>query len=99
MRRDDADEGEDARVERAARDQELVAGYRTAARRALELARLYRAEEAAAGGERERACIAQAQAWRRAVRDLHAGLVVPPLPRPGLARAVAHDAARGRKTG
>lgn len=98
------DEGE---IERLAREQDLAAGYREAARRALAFARRYREEEGTPGGSRERACIDQARVWRRAVRDLHAGLPVPALPegiRPGLARARPDEAAAagtgdGRKTG
>lgn len=98
---------DETEIERLAREHDLVAGYREAARRALGFARRYRDEEGAAGGERERACIMQAQEWRRAVRDLHAGRTVPALPEgvgPGLARARAEDAAPesagdGRKTG
>ena len=109
MKRDEATLDE-ARIERLAREGELAAGYREAARRALAFGRLYRDEEGAAGGARERACIVQAQAWRRAVRDLRAGRPVPALPEslgPGLvrARAVGADAGSGagddsgRKTG
>jgi hypothetical protein len=97
---------DEAEIERRARDNDLTAGYREAARRALAFARRYRDDEGIAGGVRERACVAQAQAWRRAVRDLHAGLPVPALPaavRPGLARARAAEegasADDGRKTG
>lgn len=90
-------------IERLARAQDLAAGYREAAHRALAFARKYREEEGSAGGARERACIDQAQTWRRAVRDLHAGRPVPALPeglRPGLARAnpSAPDSS-GQKTG
>jgi hypothetical protein len=104
MRRDDATLDE-AEIERLAREGELAAGFREAARRALAFAHRYRDEEGAAGGARERACVAQAQEWRRAVRDLHAGRAVPALPdgvRPGLARARAVAGAAddtGRKTG
>lgn len=98
---------EETDIARLAREQELAAGYREAARRALDFARRYREEEGAAGGARERACILQAQEWRRAVRALHAGLPVPALPegvRPGLARgrtgaADAPESTGGRKTG
>lgn len=103
MRRDDTTLDE-ADIERLAREGELAAGFREAARRALAFARRYRDEEGAGGGARERACIAQAQEWRRAVRDLHAGRAVPALPesaRPGLARARVAAAGddTGRKTG
>ena len=92
------DEPEIARV---ARERTLAAGYREAARRALDFARRYRAEEGVAGGARERECIAQAQLWRRVVRDLHAGLDVPAVPvGPGLSRArPAGEPESGRKTG
>jgi hypothetical protein len=66
-----------------------VAGYREAAWRALDFARRYREEEGAPGGARERACIVQAMAWRKAAHDVRAGLPVPMIPRPGLARARA----------
>jgi len=91
---------EESEIEALARARELAGGYREAARRALSFARRYREEEGAAGGERERACIAQARVWRRAVRDLHAGVPLASLPaHPGLARAGAPDSARDRKTG
>ena len=103
MRRPDDGSFDEAEIERLALERELAAGYREAARRALGFARRYRAEEGTAGGSRERACIAQAQVWRRVVRDLHAGLPVPAMPegvRPGLARARSTDAAADdRKTG
>lgn len=72
---------DDDAAEQLARRDALAAGYREAARRALAFARRYREEEGAPGGPRERACILQANAWRRAARDMRA------LPRPGLARA------------
>ena len=103
MRRPDDGSFDEAEIERLALERELAAGYREAARRALGFARRYRAEEGTAGGARERACIAQAQVWRRVVRDLHAGVPVPAMPegvRPGLARARSTDAAADdRKTG
>jgi len=91
------DEPEIARI---ARERALAAGYREAARRALDFARRYRAE-GAAGGTRERECIAQAQVWRRVVRDLHAGLPVPAVPAgPGVTRVRAEqETESGRKTG
>lgn len=85
---------DEVEIERLAHERELAAGYREAARRALGFARRYRAEEGSPSGSREQACITQAQTWRRAVRDLRAGLPVPSLPdgiRPGLARGRAHD--------
>lgn len=108
MRRADDDALDEAEIERVAHERELAAGYREAARRAIAFARRYRAEEGAAGGTRERACITQAQVWRQAVRDLRAGLPVPNLPEgvgPGLARArpgqddAATIAGEGQKTG
>jgi hypothetical protein len=96
---------DDVEIGRLARERELAAGYREAARRALAFARRYRREEGSADGARERACIAQAQVWRRAVRDLRAGLAVPALPEgvgPGLARGrapAATSTADDRKTG
>jgi hypothetical protein len=106
MRRPDDALLDDDEIERLARERDLAAGYREAARRALSFARVYREEEGAAGGARERACIDQAQVWRQAVRDLRAGLPVPALPegaRPGLARTRTADAdadtAAGRTRG
>lgn len=86
---------EDPEIEGRARARRLAAGYRAAARRAVAFARAYRREEGA-GGARERACLAQARAWRQAARDVAAGGAA----RPGLARAL--PAARGdagRRTG
>ncbi|MDB4946937.1 MAG: hypothetical protein JWP97_6471, partial [Labilithrix sp.] len=57
---------DDAEIELLARQRELAAGYREAARRALVFARQYRAEEGSAGGAREQAAVAQAHAWRKA---------------------------------
>ena len=94
---------DDANVERLARERSLAAGYREAARRALAFARCYREEEGTAGGAREQACIAQAQEWRRVVRDLHAGLPVRSVPDgigPGVARTrPVRLESDGRKTG
>lgn len=83
---------DDPEVERAARDLRLRARYRKAARRALAFARRYRAEEGSPGGARERACIAQARAFRRAAWELAAG-------RPGLARARPEASEKTRQTG
>jgi hypothetical protein len=70
-------------LERLVHARALASGYREAARRAVELARVYRAEEGP-GGRRERACVEQALAWRRDAREVHrTGAPV----RPGLARA------------
>ena len=103
MSRPDEATLDEAEIERLAHERALAAGYREAARRALGFARRYRVDEGQAGGSREQACIAQAQLWRQAVRDLHAGLPVPALTEgvgPGLARAVAGKVdATGRKTG
>ena len=94
---------EQGEIDRLARERDLTRGFREAARRALAFARRYRVEEGTAGGAREVACIEQAQVWRRAVRDLHAGLPVPALPLgPGLARATPPTRAEDsddRKTG
>jgi hypothetical protein len=81
----------DEDVERLVRARRRASGYRTAARRALRLARRYRAEEGAPGGARERACVAQALAWRVSAREaLHASTSSeassPSSVRPGLAR-------------
>jgi hypothetical protein len=80
---------DDAESERLARVNRLATGYREAAHRALDFARRYREEEGTAGGDRERACILQAMAWRRAAHDVRAGRPVSMIPRPGLARARA----------
>jgi len=76
---------EDPEVERIARERGLAAGYRAAARRALGFARRYRNEEGSAGGEREKACIAQAREWRLLA---HRAFV----PKPGLARTRPDEA-------
>jgi hypothetical protein len=102
MRRPDDAALDEIEIDRLAREHELVAGYREAARRALAFARRYRAEDGSAGGARERACIDQAQIWRRAARATHAGLAAPALPdsaRPGLARARPDEAAAAAKPG
>ena len=100
MRRPDDANLDEAEIERLAHERALAVGYREAARRALDFARRYRLEEGAAGGARELACIAQAQVWRRVVRDLHAGLPVPAMPeRPGVARTRASQPDSDRKTG
>lgn len=72
---------DDPESERRARIARLAGGYREAARRALAFARRYREEEGP-GGARERACIVQAIAWRKAAHDVRAERE-----RPGLARA------------
>jgi hypothetical protein len=76
---------DDVESQRLARIARLVAGYREAAHRALDFARRYRDEEGTAGSARERACIVQAMAWRRAAHDVRAGR--PVVMGPGLARA------------
>jgi hypothetical protein len=78
---------DDAESERLAQVSRLVAGYREAARRALDFARRYRDDEGVPGGARERACIVQAMAWRKAAHDVRAGRPVSMVARPGLARA------------
>lgn len=78
---------DDAESERLAHVGRLVAGYREAARRALDFARRYRQDEGAPGGARERACIVQAMAWRKAAHDVRAGRPVAITTGPGLARA------------
>ena len=98
MRRDEAGLDE-IEIERLARERDLAAGYRQAAHRALAFARLYRTEEGAPAGQRERDCIAQAHAWRTAVHALHAGLPVPALPHPGLARTAVAGKTSDAKTG
>lgn len=83
LREGDGD-GDD--VDRRAHARRIARGLRSAARRALDLARTYRNEEGP-GGRRELACVAQALAWRRAARaktrDWQRGTG------PGLARALA----------
>ncbi len=83
---------DDPEVERIARERGLAAGYRAAARRALAFARRYRQEEGVAGGEREKACIEQALAWRAAAHSVEA-------PKPGLARTRPDDGSAEQKTG
>jgi hypothetical protein len=89
----------DAETERLFEQRRLAAGYREAARRALAFARQYREEEGAPGGEREKACILQANAWRAVVRDLRAGRPVPPLPGLVSTRGDAATAAKQRSAG
>lgn len=72
-------------AERLAKDRRIARGLRAAALRALRLARRYREEEGA-GGARERACVAQALAWRSAARRQL-------VPAPGLARTTPVRAA------
>jgi hypothetical protein len=74
MRREPEDDPE---IERLARRRLLASGFREAARRAMALARRYREEEGSPGGARERACVAQALAWRRSARDVRAGIALP----------------------
>jgi hypothetical protein len=90
---------DDAESEHLAQIRRLVAGYREAAHRALDFARRYREEEGAAGGERERACILQAMAWRKAAHDVRAGRPVSMIPRPGLARGRVAAAQQRRAAG
>ena len=88
---------DDAESERLAHVSRLVAGYREAARRALDFARRYREDEGGPGGARERACIIQAVAWRKAAHDVRAGRPVAIVPRPGLARARDAVAQTGKR--
>jgi len=90
---DEPEAGAQARVAR------LVAGYREAAHQALDFAHRYREEEGVPGGLRERACILQAIAWRRAAHDVRAGRPVALVPRPGLARTHHVPPATATKTG
>ena len=76
MRRESED---DVEIERLVRRRFLAAGFREAACRAIAFARRYRIEEGSPGGDRERACIAQALQWRRAARDVTAGRALPGL--------------------
>lgn len=86
---------DEAEVARLAYQRELAQGYREAARRAITLARRYRAEEGV-GGERENACIMQARLWRQAIRELRRPLAE----RPGVARArMGSNPDSDRKTG
>lgn len=87
---------EDPEIERLARARRQARGLRTAARRALVLARRYRREEGPRGA-REAACVNQALAWRSAARELGASARVEP--GPGLARASAPPSAAGRRAG
>jgi hypothetical protein len=70
-------------IDHLVRARALASGFREAARRAVSLARVYRAEEGP-GGLRERACVEQALAWRRDAREVHR---TEGPGRPGLARA------------
>lgn len=84
---------DDAEIEELARRRRVARSLHQAARRALGLARRYRDEEGA-GGERERACVTQALAWRSESKaiapELGRGRAASTLPeRPGLARARA----------
>ncbi len=87
---------EDPEIERLARARRQARGLRSAARRALVLARRYRREEGPRGA-RETACVDQALAWRSAARDLRDAARVEL--GPGLARASAPPAAAGRRAG
>lgn len=100
VERDDVREEtrDDVEVERRARALRLRRGLRTAARRALVLARRYRSEEGP-GGARETTCIAQALSWRKMARELDATTVG--IGGPGLARTTAprSDSSGARRTG
>lgn len=76
----------DEDVERLVRARRRAAGFRTAARRAIRLARRYRTEEGRAGGPREVACLAQARTWRDEARRVVLAASLGQAPRPGLAR-------------
>src|SRR5690349_13160175 len=95
---------DDAESERLAHASRLARGYREAARRALDFARRYREDEGVPGGARERACIVQAMAWRKAAHDVRAGREVTMTARPGVARArdaaaAAEQAAHAKRAG
>ena len=85
----------DAQIERLARARRQARGLRVAARRALALARRYRFEEGPRG-EREKACVTQAMAWRSAARDLRRGTVQGS---PGLARTSVPASDANRRAG
>ncbi len=87
---------EDLEIERLARARRQARGLRVAARRALALARRYRNEEGPRG-EREKACVTQALAWRSAARDLR-GKSASELG-PGLARTSAPPSEAKRRAG
>ncbi|MBX3203691.1 MAG: hypothetical protein KF764_01420 [Labilithrix sp.] len=89
---------EDVETERLARARRKARGLRSAARRALVLARRYRGEEGARGA-RETACVEQALAWRSAARDLRATTGAPATASPGLARTSAPTSEAGRRAG
>ena len=83
---------DDEDIERAVAVRRRARGLRSAARRALRLARRYRSEEGPRGA-RETACVRQALVWRASARDLRVGARVGP----GVARASvppSGDAAR-----
>jgi len=87
---------EDLEIERLARARRQARGLRVAARRALALARRYRAEEGPRG-EREKACVRQALVWRSAARDLR-GKSASELG-PGLARTAGPPSEANRRAG
>lgn len=85
---------EDLEIERRARALRLRRGLRTAARRALVLARRYREEEGP-GGAREAACVAQALSWRHDAQEI--AVTTAGLAGPGLARATSPASSGDRK--
>ena len=89
---------DDLEIERLAHARRLVRGLRTAARRALVLARRYRNEEGP-HGERETACVTQALTWRSAAQELRAHPTSELARGPGLARASSPPGDAKRQTG
>jgi hypothetical protein len=87
------DDDVDLEIEHLARDARRARGLLIAARRALGLARRYRAEDGPRG-QRELACVDQARVWRDAARATRAGVRTAG---PGLARSAAPTAAATRK--
>jgi hypothetical protein len=81
-----ADTELEAEAARLAGDRRRARGLTIAARRALRLARRYRAEEGS-GGTRERACVAQALTWRAMANKLRSRVGAELGRGPGLARA------------
>jgi hypothetical protein len=80
-------------IQRLARDLRRARGLLVAARRAMALARRYRAEDGPRG-RRELACVTQALAWRSAARLARSRINAAG---PGLARTAAPPAAGARK--
>jgi hypothetical protein len=82
----------DREIARLATEVRRARGLRVAARRALHLARRYRAEEGPRGA-RETECVRQALAWRAAAARLRAERD----PGPGLARASVPPGSASRR--